>query len=234
MIVADSYSTADAVKLAFGTKSDRLAVVPLAANNDPKSISVDTLKELNIDQPYLLFVGTLEPRKNLARLLAAYELMPASVKAQASVVIVGGKGWGAVNLKDEIHRLKLSNYVKLLGYVNDEVLNALYSNAQFLAMPSLYEGFGLPLLEAMVYGRPVLTANNSSMPEVAGEAGLLVDALDIHSIRSGLLQLITDKNLLSKLAGKAKKNARRFCWDKSARELIVCFEKAIVNRKLIK
>jgi len=110
-------------------------------------------------------------------------------------------------------------------------LATLYANAQFLAMPSLYEGFGLPLVEAMAHGTPVLTANNSSMPEVAGDAGLLVDAQDVGSIANGLNQLITNKELRKKLAENAKSNAARFNWDESARQLVTVFEKTISARR---
>jgi len=110
-------------------------------------------------------------------------------------------------------------------------LIALYSNAHFLAMPSLYEGFGLPLVEAMIHGVPVVTSNNSSMPEVAGNAGLLVDALDVSSIMNGLKMLIMNKELRDKLAVNAKVNAARFNWDESAQKLITTFEKAVSIRK---
>ena len=231
IIVADSYSTADAVSLEFNTEEDRVVVVPLAAKGDQEPAAFIQLKELDIQQPYFLFVGTLEPRKNLTRLLEAYALLPVAVKVQANIVIAGGKGWGDVNIEDEILRLNLSENVRLLGYVSEKQLNALYSYAEFIAMPSVYEGFGLPLLEAMVHGVPALTANNSSMPEVAGDAGLLVDAKDIHSIKNGLRQLITDRNLRGKLAAKAKGNAMRFSWDTSAQQLILCFERAISIRR---
>lgn len=230
IIVADSHSTAEAVRLEFNTEEDRVVVVPLAAKDDPEPAALMQLKELDIQQPYLLFVGTLEPRKNLTRLLEAYARLPSDTKAQANLVIAGGKGWGDVNIEDEILRLNLSESVRLLGYVSEKQLNALYSYAEFIAMPSVYEGFGLPLLEAMIHGVPALTANNSSMPEVAGEAGLLVDAKDTHSIEKGLRQLITDKNLRGKLAAKAKGNAKRFSWDTSAQQLILCFERAILTR----
>jgi glycosyltransferase involved in cell wall biosynthesis len=97
-------------------------------------------------------------------------------------------------------------------------------------MPSLYEGFGLPLVEAMAHGTPVLTANNSSMPEVAGDAGLLVDALDVDSIKNGLSTLIGDKAIRDKLASNTKKNAARFNWDQSARQLVSVFEKVAGNK----
>ncbi len=111
------------------------------------------------------------------------------------------------------------------------MLASLYSKALFLVMPSLYEGFGLPLVEAMAYGVPVLTANNSSMPEVAGNAGLLVDAEDINSILDGLNQMIKNSELRNQLANNALKNAVRFSWGKSAQQLFYVFEIALVKRR---
>ncbi|MEW4983458.1 MAG: glycosyltransferase family 1 protein [Cycloclasticus sp.] len=232
VVVADSQSTARALKLEYHLSSKQLLVIPLAATCTPSDISFNMLAEYGIHAPYFLFVGTLEPRKNLTRLLEAYALLPTEVKAQANLVIVGGKGWGDVNVADEVTRLSLSEYVRLLGYVDEELLSALYSHAEFLAMPSLYEGFGLPLLEAMVHGVPVLTADNSSMPEVAGDAGLLVDAQNIHSIEKGLRQLILNGELRGKLAENAKTNVARFSWDSSARQLVSSFERAITYRRL--
>jgi glycosyltransferase involved in cell wall biosynthesis len=231
VIVADSQSTADAVNLEFCVNADSLAVVPLAANYTQNVVSFDALKEYDISRSYFLFVGTLEPRKNLTRLLTAYSLLPKTVKLLAMMVIAGGKGWGKVDLEDTITRLDLGEYVRVLGYVDELTLTALYAHAKFLAMPSLYEGFGLPLLEAMVHGTPVLAANNSSMPEVAGDAGLLVDAEDVYSIQEGISKLIIDGVLRKTLANNAKIHATTFNWDDSARQLVMVFNKAISLRK---
>ena len=189
------------------------------------------IKKTKVKGDFCLFVGTVEPRKNLIRLLQAYSSLLPSIKDRAKLLIVGGKGWGEVNLRDMISQLNLSENVEFLGYVDDATLAKLYSNAQFLVMPSLYEGFGLPLVEAMSYGTPVLTANNSSMPEVSGNAGLLVDALDVKSIADGLQEMITNNQLRERLAKNAKLNAARYSWDESAKKLITVFEKAINLRK---
>jgi glycosyltransferase involved in cell wall biosynthesis len=231
LIVVDSYSTKDAVIKEFVVKRQNISVIPLATGNIQNTLSFDSLKKYGIDKPYFLFVGTLEPRKNLANLLSAYAGLSISNKSKAMFIIAGGKGWGRVNLKEIITQLDLTENVKILGYVDDATLATLYSNAQFLVLPSLYEGFGLPLIEAMSYGTPVLTANNSSMPEVSGNAGLLVDALDVESIANGLQEMITNNELRERLAKNAKLNASRFSWDESAKKLITVFEKAIDFRK---
>ena len=231
LIVADTYSTRDAVITEFDVKPQNISVIPLAASNIQNIPSFDFLEKYDIDGLYFLFVSTLEPRKNLTRLLQAYDSLPLSIKGKMKLVIVGGKGWGEVNLLDTITQLDLIECVKVLGRVDDTVLATLYTNAQFLVMPSLYEGFGLPLVEAMSYGTPVLTANNSSMPEVTGNAGLLVDALDVESIADGLQEMITNNELRERLAKNAKLNASRYSWDNSAQKLIKVFEKAIDLRK---
>lgn len=231
-VVTDSQATASALRNEFSINQDKLSVVTLSARLPSSTPSPKSLEHLGINRPYFLFVGTLEPRKNLIRLLTAYSQLPESILNQAMLVIAGGPGWGSIDLPNVVARLKIADHVRSLGYVDENTLAALYKNALFLAMPSLYEGFGLPLLEAMVYGTPVLTANNSSMPEVAGDAGLFVDALDIKSIHDGLSQMIIDDALREKLAGQAILNTLRFSWDESAKQLISVFKKAIATRQL--
>jgi glycosyltransferase involved in cell wall biosynthesis len=231
IVVADSCSTAEQVKSEFRVEDDKMSVIPLAANYDRNVLPFNVLETLGIYVPYFLFVGTLEPRKNLTRLLAAYALLPEKVRDNSNLVIAGGKGWGDLDIKDEISRLSLREHVRVLGYVDEALLNTLYSYAEFLAIPSLYEGFCLPLVEAMIHGKPVLTSNNSSMPEVAGDAGLLVEAQDIHSIKWGLSQLITDRRLYTDLAENALRQAKRFSWDNSAQKIVVAFERAVSVRK---
>ncbi|MDP3372013.1 MAG: glycosyltransferase family 1 protein [Candidatus Paracaedibacteraceae bacterium] len=181
---------------------------------------------------YILFVGTLEPRKNLEFILKAYSLLSDEIKQTTPFVIVGGKGWGDINLKRVIAELSLNQFVHLLGYVSDQTLQSLYANALFLAMPSIYEGFGLPLIESMSYGVPVLTSNTSSMPEIAGNAGYIVNPFDVASIQIGLIKMITDNALRKSLASHAKENAMQFSWENSAIKLRSIFEDAILERKI--
>ncbi len=229
-VVTDSQTIADAVKQKFTIDSDKLSVVPPGTNLAKSIAPFKSLQQFGIDRPYFLFVGTLEPRKNLIRLLKAYSRLEESLKKQTMLVIVGGKGWGNININNTIFDLGLKKHIRLLGYVDDSILATLYTRAQFLAMPSLYEGFGLPLIEAMMCGTPVLTSSNSSMPEVAGDGGLFVDAKNIGSITNGLKKLITNEKLRSTLASKAKNNATGFNWNESAQQLMSVFEKAISVR----
>lgn len=240
-VVAVSQATADAVMREFAVDPDKLTVVPLGTRmvrpgQSPLSegadkIKPDGIKQHKINQPYFLFVGTLEPRKNLVRLLHAYCKLSELIRDKVLFVIAGAKGWGGVDIARTIDKLGLKNHVRLLGYVGETTLSELYANCLFLAMPSLYEGFGLPIVEAMSYGKPVVTSNNSSMPEVAGDAGIFVDPLDTDSIRDGLEKMIAEKPLRNKLASRAKENAARFNWDTSAAKLVEIFKKAILVRR---
>jgi len=229
-VVADSQATAQAVIEEFKASAERLSVITLGVSKFKPPQNIGALSKLNIHSPYFLFVGTLEPRKNLVNLLLSYSQLPPALKKRAMLVIAGGRGWGNVRLKELISSLQLAEHVILTGYVDDKMLATLYANALFLAMPSLYEGFGLPLVEAMSYGKAVLTSNKASMPEVAGDAGLFVDPYDPESITQGLQQIISDQGLRDKLAANAKTNAARFDWDESARKLVGVFEKSIAAR----
>ncbi|MGD0020839.1 MAG: glycosyltransferase family 1 protein [Smithellaceae bacterium] len=230
-IVTDASATAAALKDEYPASKNKISVIHLGVTYQDCLVSKKDLEPLGIDQNYFLFVGTLEPRKNLLRLLTSYSRFSASMKDKALLVIAGGKGWGGVDIKKTVRELDLERHVRLVGYVDDAMLAALYKHALFLAMPSIYEGFGLPLTEAMAHGTPVLTSDNSSMPEVAGEAGLLVDPLSGDSIQEGLMELISNDKLRKRLASHAKDSAKRFDWDVAAAKLVDVFKKAVDARR---
>lgn len=190
----------------------------------PPEYDLSYLLKWAIDQPYILFVGTLEPRKNLGRLLGAYARLSEQERHLARLVIAGGAGWGDLNLVQMIQSLGLDKHVHLTGYVDERELSTLYKNALFLAMPSLYEGFGLPLIEAMSYGVPSLTSNISSIPEVAGDTGLLVDPLDVDAIASGLRDLLSWPAHRQALGLRARERTKLFQWDIAARKLLKFFQ----------
>jgi glycosyltransferase involved in cell wall biosynthesis len=192
-------------------------------------ISQPEQRAVDFNAPYYLFVGTLEPRKNLKRLIEALSILPIDVKKSAKLVIVGGKGWGGVNVDDLIRLYGVQDNVNQLGYVDDLTLASLYSNASFLVMPSLYEGFGLPLVEAMSHGLPALTSDRSSMPEVVGNAGILVNPENVQSISDGLLLLLTDHKLRNRLSTLAKNRATQFDWSRSSKETLNVLISALKN-----
>jgi alpha-1,3-rhamnosyl/mannosyltransferase len=179
--------------------------------------------ELTAGRPYFLFVGTLEPRKNLYRLLAAYEAFLASETARTvsddelpDLVFVGGRGWKEAKLRDRMADLQGQDRLHLRNYVSLDELWGLYCSALALVFPSLHEGFGLPILEAMAAGLPVLTADRSGCAEVAGEAALLVDPENTGEIASGLTRLAFDPGLREKLAAAGRDRRRNWSWSRTA------------------
>jgi glycosyltransferase involved in cell wall biosynthesis len=233
-VMAVSNSTQLDLLNEFPRIKEKLSVISLGSTIFPINLDSETHLRLGIEKKYILFVGTTEPRKNLTRLIKAYSRLAFGIKLEYDLVLVGRYGWGNVNLPSLIKLLGLSKHVKLLGYVSDEDLATLYRSAVFLAMPSLSEGFGLPILEAMSAGIPVLTSNCSSMPEIAGGAALLVDPLSIDSIQEGLERLLTDPQLRISLSANALKNAMQYSWDKCAGDLMNLFEDAITSHKIKK
>lgn len=230
-VIADSYSTLNGLVEEFPESRDRIRVVYPGATELPEPLGFQSLADLGIDRPYFLFVGTLEPRKNLRRLLEAFSHINGTIRNKALLVIAGGKGWGGVDLDTLVRERGLVGNVLAVGYVNDAQLATLYSHALFLAMPSIYEGFGLPLVEAMSFGVPVLTSATSSLPEVAGDAGILVDPLDAFSIANGLMCMLGNDVNREQLAAKAKARAERFTWEKAARETWAVFQEAVAARQ---
>ena len=228
-IMADSQSTADALETEFPCARGKVRVVHLGVTLFGPPDTFVSLAALGINRPYFLFVGTLEPRKNLRRLLRAYASIPLHVRMNNLLVIAGGQGWGGVDVRALLVEHSLERDVLVVGYVSDAQLATLYAHALFLAMPSLYEGFGLPLLEAMSFGVPVLTSDSSSLPEVAGDAGILVNPLDEHSIAAALVDLLNLDTLRNTLAAHAKANAERFSWKKAAHQAMDVFAEAVAD-----
>ncbi len=168
--------------------------------------------------PYILSVGTLEPRKNLARTLEAYAQLVRMRPAAPRLVVVGGQGWGGEDVAATATRLGIGGRVELAGFVDDRRLRELYAGAAMLVYPSLYEGFGFPVLEAMSLGCPVITSTTSSLPEVAGEAGLLVDPGDAGQIAAAMGRLLDEPGLAAHLRAEGARRARAFSWGRCARE----------------
>jgi glycosyltransferase involved in cell wall biosynthesis len=170
---------------------------------------------------YILFVGNLEPRKNLARLIRAYTSLSHELHDQYALVLIGGSSWLHHELDSQIEQAKAvgARIVQPRGYVTDDDLPAVFSGARLLAWPTLHEGFGMPILEAMATGTPVLTARNSSLPEVAGDAALYVEAENEQQIADSLRRLLTDEPLRQGLIAAGHQQAARFTWAAAARKL---------------
>jgi glycosyltransferase involved in cell wall biosynthesis len=179
---------------------------------------------------YLLFVGTLEPRKNLARLLRAYARL-VQHEVVPELVIAGGEGWGDTGLAALVRKLELEGRVRLTGFVDDAELQDLYRGACALLMPSLYEGFGLPALEAMSFGIPVIASSTSSLPEVVGDGGILVNPYSESEIAAAILRLVEDPALRSELSLKARQRSRIFSWDRAARQTLELLEQTLARHE---
>ncbi|MDO3383242.1 glycosyltransferase family 4 protein [Gilvimarinus algae] len=230
-VIAVSHATAADVAERWPAAGKRTCVIHNAAESLPPPVPLTSVAPGLQERGYLLFVGTPEPRKNLPRLLEAYAMASRMQPEFPPLVIAGGNGWGGENLKALIAQRQLAGRVHLLGPVTDPRLAALYANALCLVMPSLYEGFGLPIVEALRYGLPVVTSDNSSMPEVAGPAGLLVDSLTPDSIANGLRRIVQDLPLQVSLAKAAEAQASLFCWDRAAEATLSVLCEAAAARR---
>jgi len=174
--------------------------------------------------PYVLSVGTLQPRKNYVRLMRAFSSLPATARGrEPQLVIAGGRGWLYQDIFAEAE--KHGDRVRILGFVDDADLPALYRNAALLALPSLYEGFGLPVLEAMSCGTPVVCSNASSLPEVAGDAALLVDPFDVDGWTRAIARVLEDVDLRRGMVARGLAQAARFTWERAARQLLAAFDR---------
>lgn len=176
---------------------------------------------------YLLAVGTLEPRKNLSTVIAAFEQLPDELRRRYPLVIVGMNGWGMDRFSDKLRHMIDKGEVRLPGYVAQGDLPALYAGARLFVYPSLYEGFGLPPLEAMACGVPVIASRRASLPEVVGDAGLLVEPMDDLAIAQHMRTLIEDDALHAALSDAGRRRAQTFTWRKFAHETMAVYEKIV-------
>ncbi len=171
---------------------------------------------------YILYVGNLEPRKNLKTLLLAYEKLPTSIRKEYSILLVGARGWLDDEIFDIIERLRIAgNHIQQpQGYVKDEDRAALYSGASLFVYPSLYEGFGIPPVEAMACGVPTITSNNSSLPEAVGDAAKTVDAEDVDGLSDTIQKVLGDEKLQEEMRTKGFEQADKYSWDHEAQKLL--------------
>ena len=228
----------DDVIATYGIDPERVAVVPLAAPahfspvRDERELQ-RVRQKYGIDQNYILSVGSIQPRKNLPRLLEAYSLLRRSQPEVnlPELVLVGKCAWLYDETLRKIEQLGLSKQVTLTGYVPEADLPALYSGANCFIYPSYFEGFGLPPLEAMKCGAPVIVGNQTSLPEVVGDAAVLVDPFDVGDIAAVLARVISDSTLRFELRAKGLERAKAFDWRETARKTLVVYEKAAAQRR---
>jgi glycosyltransferase involved in cell wall biosynthesis len=222
-VLADSAATRSDLMELYGTPPGKISVLYSGVNAAFKPIRDATLLQAARaryglgDGPFILAVGTLQPRKNYARLIQAFAELR---EKELALVIAGGRGWLYEQIFAEVERLGLGRRVIFPGFVADEDLPALYSAAAVLAYPSIYEGFGLPILEAFACGTPVVSSNASCLPEVAGQAALLVAPTDIAALAEGLARALSDTALRAQMTAAGLARARIFTWQGAAQQLL--------------
>lgn len=191
------------------------------------TINKSVYSKYQLPEKYILFVGNIEPKKNIERLILAFELLKKNKEINHKLVIVGKKGWKYRHIFNTISNLAFENEIILTGYVSEDDLPAIYSQADLFAFPSLYEGFGIPPLEAMACETPVLVSNKGALPEITGNTCLQVDPYNIQAISKGMYLLLTNNDLREKQVSKGKEWIKRFSWEKAAIETIEVYKQAL-------
>jgi glycosyltransferase involved in cell wall biosynthesis len=220
-VIAVSQRTADDLVRHMGTPREKISVIYLGISpgftpqRDPEAIARMRAR-YGLAQPSVLAVGTIEPRKNYERLIAAFAEASRAPGGPRMLVIAGRKGWLFEGTFAAVERYRVANAVRFLDFVPDEDLLPLYQSADVLAMPSIYEGFGIPAVEAMAAGVPVVTSTGGSLPEIVGDAALTVAPDDVDALSTAMLRLLTDGELRASLVQRGLRRASRFTWQAAA------------------
>jgi glycosyltransferase involved in cell wall biosynthesis len=220
-----SRATCEDLVARFPRAGSKATVIELAADAAFAQGGPSIAARYGIEKPFVLALGTLEPRKNLPRLIDAFAGLPAEIRDEHELVLVGGAGWATGEIDASIARHR--DLVRPLGHVPDADLPGLYRDAALFAYPSLFEGFGLPVLEAMTAGVAVVTSNVSSLPEVGGDAVRYADPYDVAAIRAALQALLRDPVERARLAAAGRERARAFSWERTARETLTAVERCV-------
>lgn len=233
-VIAISENTKQDLVDLMKVPEEKIAVTPLAASEIFKPVVAQEASRVVSQygatfRDYFLYVGTIEPRKNLVRLLKAFEIFCSSHSRAPLLVLVGRTGWLSGNFYRALESSPWKKNIRLLGYVPETELPALYSGAIAMVYPSLYEGFGLPPLEAMACGTPVVTSNNSSLPEVTGDAAILVNPLEVNEIADALMRIVGDFSLQEQMRRKGLQRAKLFTWEETAKKTLGVYE-SVLNR----
>lgn len=216
----------------LGVPEERVEVIPHGVSNDlrkqlPQQRVDEILRCHTISRPYLLFVGKMDPLKNLETLLRAYTIIRRHSNTQ--LVLAGPSGWYGEVLRQRVEELDLGEDVVFPGHITDGDLKALYHGASLMVFPSLFEGFGLPVLEAMASGTPVVCSDHCSLPEVAADAALLVDPTSEEALASAVLDVLGDDELHGRLRRAGLERSRKFTWRETARKTVLAYEKAAAS-----
>lgn len=232
-VLADSQATKDDLTAVWQVPADKVTVLYSGVHERFQPVA-DAQKRTAVRQqyglgsaPYILAVGTVQPRKNYQMLIRAFQ--PVAQTHPHNLIITGGKGWLFTEMMAEVGRQGLDGRVHFAGFVADADLPTLYSEADLFVFPSLYEGFGLPLLEAMGCGVPVITANTSSLPEVAGQAAVLLSPHEEAAWTAAMKQLLADPPERTRLTAAGFRQARQFTWQQSAHQLLDLYQQLTLN-----
>jgi glycosyltransferase involved in cell wall biosynthesis len=219
VVLADSQATAEDLQCFYQVQAEKIHVVYPGVESLHIGDIEATRRKYNLPQRYFVFIGTLQPRKNIAILVQAFARFQQRMKDDTSLVLAGGKGW----LYDSAWTAGVENVI-LTDYIDEADKGALYAGARALVFPSLYEGFGFPVLEAMGCGTPVICSNTSSLPELAGDAALLVDPLDVGALGNAMQRIVNDETLREDLLERGKAQVEKFTWEKAAEVVIRTLE----------
>lgn len=231
-IIAVSYNTKKDIVNRLNVNEEKVAVIYEAVNRifrfyeDRLCFDVIAMK-YNLPRKFILFVGTLEPRKNIKKLIISYKLLRSRGFTDTKLVIIGDKGWYFRHIFREVFKHGISDSVMFLNYIPAHDLAAIYNMAELFVFLSVYEGFGLPPLEAMACGTPVITSNNSSFPEIIGGAGIMVEPHDETAVCNAMEKVLTDDNLKNSLRKKGLERASFFSWERAAYETLKIYNRLI-------
>ncbi len=226
--VADSQSTKDDIIKHLHVSENKIDVA-YAGIDDSYRVLRNTekvLRKYKIDYPFLLHVGVIEPRKNLVRLVRVFNQLR-KVNKKYKLVLVGPRGWKSRKVFETIKKYNLQKHIIFIGKVPEPDLPLFYNSADFSVYSSIYEGFGMPVVEAMACGCPVITSNISSLPEIAGNAAILVNPFSAKSIFSAMQTLIEDESLRKKLSKRGLEQSKKFSWEKCAKQTLNVYEKLV-------
>ena len=224
-IITVSEKTKNDIINRFKVPEDKISIIHLGLSTVfRRTRNTNLLLKYGITNKYILFVGNIEPKKNLVRLLKAYYEVVCTKNITHQLVIAGKKAWKYKEVFRTVHSLKLQNKVIFTGYFPEKDLPALYSMADLFVFPSIYEGFGIPPLEAMACEIPVLASNTGALPEITGGNCLMVDPYNVNDIADGIHHLLTNENLRKEYIKKGKKWVEQYTWDRAARMTIEVYE----------
>jgi glycosyltransferase involved in cell wall biosynthesis len=236
VVIAVSHNTKREIIATYNTLPDKIIVAHPGVDRSVfyprKRVDCsDVLESYGLAwKQFILFTGTIEPRKNIAGLLEGYALMAKELRERYPLVLAGGKGWLDENIHSRVNELVSEGCTIVnTGYLPQEHMPIMLSSAQLFVFPSLYEGFGMPPLEAMACGTPVVTSNNSSLPEVVGDAGLMVDAYDYRALSEAMIRVISDHKLANKLKADGLKQAAKFQWEDSAHAVLDAIARTVCH-----